>query len=121
MTRATLEKMGRLDAFKDYVAEDVAMAIAIIVLTWLQPKAKLLGLAAYDEAGRLVHHQGDFRLDDLTVRGMLSALGTNGQPELHGFTFRISDFGFAFARSLFSHFLPGLIVWAGSDTKAVSS
>lgn len=75
-----------LGAFASHFWYAVPMTIAIIVLTRLQPKAKLLGLAAYDEAGHLVHHQGDFHLDELTVRGMLSALRTNGQQGLHGFT-----------------------------------
>jgi hypothetical protein len=75
-----------LGAFASHFWYAVPMTIAIIVLTQLQPKARLLGLAAYDEAGRLVHHQGDFRLDELTVRSMLSALRDNGQQGLHGFT-----------------------------------
>lgn len=75
-----------LGAFASHFWYAVPMAGAIVVLTRLQPKARLLGLAAYDEAGRLVHHQGDFRLDELTVRGMLTALRTNGRQGLHGFT-----------------------------------
>jgi hypothetical protein len=75
-----------LGAFASHFWYAVPMTIAIIVFTRLQPRAKLLGLAAYDEAGRLVHHQGDFHLDELTVSGMLTALRTNNQQGLHGFT-----------------------------------
>jgi len=64
----------------------VITAIAVIVLTRLQPKAKLLGLAAYDETGHLVHRQGDFHLDELTVSGMLTALRSNGRRGLHSIT-----------------------------------
>lgn len=83
-TSATLST--GLGAFASHFWYAVPMAIAIIVLTRLQPQARLLGLAAYDEAGRLVHRQGDFRLDELTVHSMLSALRDNGQQGLHGFT-----------------------------------
>ncbi len=75
-----------LGAFASHFWYAVPMAVAIVILTRLQPQARLLSLAAYDEAGRLVHHQGDFRLDELTGRGMLSALRDKGQQGLHSFT-----------------------------------
>jgi len=64
----------------------VPMAVAIVALTRLQPRAKLLGLAAYDEAGRLLSQRGDFHLDELTAKGMLAALRDGGSPGLQGIT-----------------------------------
>lgn len=64
----------------------VPMAVAIVALTRLQPRAKLLGLAAYDEAGRLLSQRGDLHLDELTAKGMLAALRDNGPQSLHGIT-----------------------------------
>ncbi len=75
-----------LGAFASHFWYAVPMAIAILVLTRLQPRAKLLSLAAYDETGRLVYHEGDFHLDRLTVHSMLAALRNSGQWGLHGFT-----------------------------------
>ncbi len=63
-----------LGAFASHFWYAVPMTLAVIILTRLQPKAKLLGLAVYDEAGHLMHHQGDFHLDELAVSGMLAAL-----------------------------------------------
>lgn len=54
-----------LSAFTNHFWYVVPVTIAIIVLTRLRPRAKLLGLALYDETGRLVHRQGDFHPDDL--------------------------------------------------------
>lgn len=75
-----------LGAFASHFWYAVPMTVAIIVLTRLQPRARLLGLAAYDETGRLVHHRGEFQPGELTVRGMLAALRSNGEHGLHGIT-----------------------------------
>ncbi len=75
-----------LGAFASHFWYAVPMTIAVIVLTRLQSRARLLGLAVYDEAGRLVQQQGDFRLDELTVGGMLAALRNNGHQALHSLT-----------------------------------
>jgi len=81
-----------LGAFAGHFWFAVPMTVVIIVLTRLQPRARLLGLAAYDETGRLVHHQGEFQPAELTVRGMLAALWSNGErvkrclAYLHGIT-----------------------------------
>lgn len=75
-----------LGAFASHFWYAVPMGIAIIVLTRLQPRPRLLGVAAYDEIGRLVHHEGDFSLDSLTVKGVLAALRHHGPHGLHGIT-----------------------------------
>jgi len=72
-----------LGAFASHFWYAVPLAVAIIVLTRLQPQVKLLGSACYDEVGRLVEQQGDFRLDEFTVRNMLTALRVNGKQGLH--------------------------------------
>lgn len=73
-------------AFASHFWYAVPLTIAIIVLTRLQPQVQLLGLAAYDEVGRLVQQQGDIHLDELTVRNMLTAQRANGKQGLHSLT-----------------------------------
>ena len=75
-----------LGAFASHFWYALPMTVAIVVLTRLQPRARLLGLAAYDEAGRLVHRRGEFQPEELTISGMLAALRSNGQRGLHGIT-----------------------------------
>lgn len=75
-----------LRAFASHFWYAVPMAVAIVALTRLRPRAKLLGLTTCDEAGRLLYQKGDFHLDELTAKGMLAALRDNGPQGLHGIT-----------------------------------
>jgi hypothetical protein len=58
-------------AFASHFWFALPVAVAIMVLARSQPRTRLLGVAAYDEAGREVYHQGDFHLDALNVRTLL--------------------------------------------------
>ncbi len=49
---------GGLAAFASHFWYAIPMAAAVIILSRLKPKARLLGAATYDEAGRVAQTQG---------------------------------------------------------------
>lgn len=61
----------------------IPVAITLMVLPRLPPRARLLGTAVYDEGGRLLHRRGDFYPDDLLVNSMLMSLHEGDQPGAH--------------------------------------
>jgi len=77
---------GGLAAFASHFWYAIPMAAAVIVLSRLKPKARLLGAATYDEAGRVVHTQGDCCLGELVASGMVAALRESGPDALQGLT-----------------------------------
>lgn len=77
---------GGLVAFASHFWYAIPMAVAIVVLSRLKPKARLLGTAIYDEAGRLTQSQGDCCLGELVARGMVAALRDSGPDALQGLT-----------------------------------
>ena len=77
--------LAGLRAFASHFWYVIPVMIAIIVLTRLRPKARLLGQATYDEVGHLVAQQGDFRLDELTAKGMLATMRSDSRLGLHCF------------------------------------
>jgi len=77
---------GGLVAFVNHFWYAIPMTAAIIVLGRLKPKARLLGAATYDEAGRVVQTQGDCCLDELVAKGMVTALHDSGPDALQGLT-----------------------------------
>jgi hypothetical protein len=56
-----------LGAFASHFWYAVPMIVAIVVLTRLRPRTRLLGVTAYDEAGRVLDRRGDFHLDELAA------------------------------------------------------
>lgn len=77
---------GGLAAFASHFWYAIPMTAAVIILGRLKPKARLLGAATYDEAGRVVQTQGDCRLGELVASGMLAALRDSGPDALQGLT-----------------------------------
>ncbi len=75
-----------LGAFVNHFWYVVPVALAILVLTRLQPRAKLLGLMVYDEAGRPVYRQGDVFPDEVTTASFIHALPAGERQGLHGLT-----------------------------------
>lgn len=61
----------------------VPMLVAIVILTRLHPKARLLGIAAYDQSGRLLETQGQPCLEKMTAGSVVTALRSRDQPGLH--------------------------------------
>lgn len=74
-----------LGAFVSHFWYAVPMMMVVVVLTRLKPDPTLLGLAIYDETGRLLEREGDFHLDELTEQGMLAALRDGGSSASHSF------------------------------------
>lgn len=62
----------------------VPIAVALLVLRRLRPTTKLLGLALYDEAGRMIHRQGHIDPDELTAIALRLATPGPNQHGLHG-------------------------------------
>lgn len=58
----------------------VPVALSVVVLSRLRPKAELLGVAVYDEAGRQVRQEGTCGLDERVVQQSLASMRT-GQPQ----------------------------------------
>lgn len=79
-------RQGGLVAFVNHFWYAIPMTAAIIVLSRLKPKARLLGAATYDEAGRVVQTHGDCCLDELVAKGMVTALHDSGPDALQGLT-----------------------------------
>ena len=77
---------GGLAAFAGHFWYAIPMTAAIVVLSRLKPKARLLGAATYDEAGRVVQTQGDCCLEELVAKGMVAALHDSGPDALQGLT-----------------------------------
>jgi len=77
---------GGLAAFASHFWYAIPMTAAIVALSRLKPKARLLGTAIYDEAGRLTQSQGDCCLGELVARGMVAALRDSGPDALQGLT-----------------------------------
>lgn len=63
-----------LAAFGSHFWYVVPLAFVLFALTRLRQPAQLLGLALYDQAGRLMQRQGDVDLDDLMIISLRSAL-----------------------------------------------
>ena len=80
------DRQGGLAAFAGHFWYAIPMAAAIIVLSRLKPKARLLGTAIYDEAGRVVQAQGDSCLREFVASGMVAALRDSGPDALQGLT-----------------------------------
>jgi DNA-binding transcriptional ArsR family regulator len=62
----------------------VPVALAVIILSRLRPKAELLGFAVYDEAGRLVRQEGACGLSESVLQQSLTAMRTGQSQNLHG-------------------------------------
>jgi|GEM_PF-2046301 len=77
---------GGLAAFAGHFWYAIPMAAAILVLSRLKPKARFLGTATYDEAGRLMQTQGNCCLEELVAKGMVAALRDSGPDALQGLT-----------------------------------
>jgi hypothetical protein len=77
---------GGLAAFASHFWYAIPMAAAVIILSRLKPKARLLGAATYDEAGRVAQTQGDCCLGELVASGMVAALRDSGPDALQGLT-----------------------------------
>lgn len=75
---------GGLVAFAGHFWYAIPMMVAIVVLSRLKPKARLLGAAIYDEVGQLIHSQGKCCLEELVARGMTVALRNCGPDSLQG-------------------------------------
>lgn len=74
-----------LGAFASHFWYAVPMILAVVVLTRLKTDPTLLGVAIYDETGRLIEREGDFYLDELTEQGMLAALRDGSSSASHSF------------------------------------
>ncbi len=77
---------GGLAAFASHFWYAIPMAAAVAVLSRRKPKARLLGTAIYDEAGRPMQTQGDCCLGELVASGMVAALRDSGPDALQGLT-----------------------------------
>lgn len=77
---------GGLAAFAGHFWYAIPMTVAMVVLSRLKPKARLLGTAIYDEAGRLIQSQGNCCLDELVAKGMVVALHDSGPEAFQGLT-----------------------------------
>jgi hypothetical protein len=75
-----------LGAFVNHFWYVVPITLAIVVLTRRQPRAHLLGLTVYDEAGRPVYRQGDVFPDEATSASFINALPAGTHQGLHGLT-----------------------------------
>jgi hypothetical protein len=62
----------------------VPVALAVVILSRLRPKAELLGFAVYDEAGRLVCQEGTCGFDESVVQQSLASMRTGHPQNLHG-------------------------------------
>lgn len=62
----------------------VPVALAVVVLSRLTPKAQLLGFAVYDEAGRLVRQEGACGVDERVAQQSLAAMRAGQSQTLHG-------------------------------------
>jgi hypothetical protein len=62
----------------------IPVAIAVIILSRLRPKAELLGFAVYDEAGRLVRQDGACGLDESVVKLSLTSMRSGQLQTVHG-------------------------------------
>ncbi len=88
--RMFLEMHGNLQsglvAFASHFWYSIPMAVTVVVLSRLKPKARLLGAASYDESGRVVQREGDCCLEELVARGMVAALRDSGPDAIQGLT-----------------------------------
>ncbi len=62
----------------------IPVALAVIILSRLRPKAELPGFAAYDEAGRLVRQEGACGLDESVVRQSLTSMRSGHSQTVPG-------------------------------------
>ena len=88
--RMFLEMHGNLQsglvAFASHFWYAIPMAVAVVVLSRLKPKSRLLGAASYDESGRVLQQEGDCCLEELVAKGMVAALRDSGPDALQGLT-----------------------------------
>ena len=88
--RMFLEMHGNLQsglvAFACHFWYAIPMAVTVVVLSRLKPRARFLGAASYDETGRVVQKEGDCCLEELVAKGMVAALRDSGPDALQGLT-----------------------------------
>ena len=88
--RMFLEMHGNLQsglvAFASHFWYAIPMAVTVVVLSRLKPRARFLGAASYDETGRVVQKEGDCCLEELVAKGMVAALRDSGPDALQGLT-----------------------------------
>ncbi|GAB4559705.1 MAG: hypothetical protein Kow0047_05760 [Anaerolineae bacterium] len=72
-----------LSAFAAHFWYAIPVSLAILALTRLQPKAHLIGLAAYSQDGRLIYRTGDLPFAAFAERRALAAVRRGDQPRLH--------------------------------------
>ena len=88
--RMFLEMHGNLQsglvAFASHFWYAIPMAVTVVVLSRVKPKARFLGAVSYDETGRVVQKEGDCRLEELVAKGMVAALRDSGPDALQGLT-----------------------------------